>query len=340
MPRPLRLVTVLLAGALAALGATAPATASAPAPAAPAAPAPAAVARVSNTVDARCSFLTYRQPSDWYLPAGEPRGLVWLQHGFSRSNDRMADLAGRYADAGFVVLATTLPSFDIFGCTIQANGANVAFLNSVTDWFGRATDPSGALARSFADARSRAGRPGLALPARHVFAGHSAGAGVVSYAAQRLRSTVPDRYAALTGLVLLDPVGPATGLGAYLGALDATGLPIAHISSPAYSCNGNGVGIEVIRAALRRPWVGVQLTTGCHCDAEGASTDVLCVIACGAPQPQNVAALQTLAVNWAIDDVAGVRRPDYYPGGAYYDALVATGTIVSLPGTPARQEIR
>jgi len=85
MPRPLRLVTVLLAGALAALGATAPATASAPAPAAPAAPAPAAVARVSNTVDARCSFLTYRQPSDWYLPAGEPRGLVWLQHGFSRS---------------------------------------------------------------------------------------------------------------------------------------------------------------------------------------------------------------------------------------------------------------
>jgi predicted dienelactone hydrolase len=70
----------------------------------------------STTVDVKCAALTYHQAADWFFPsAATPKGLVYLQHGFSRSNGNMADLAEHYAAAGFLVFAPTLPSTDLFG---------------------------------------------------------------------------------------------------------------------------------------------------------------------------------------------------------------------------------
>jgi hypothetical protein len=87
-----------------------------------------AVVKVSSSLAVRCAFLTYRLPTDWYLPATEPRGLVWAQHGFVESRKVWADFAVRAARAGFLVVAPTLPTADLFGGTVQNLGNNTLFL--------------------------------------------------------------------------------------------------------------------------------------------------------------------------------------------------------------------
>lgn len=309
---------------------TAALLAAAPA-AAPAAP---GVTEVSNTVDIRCAFYTMKADVDWYFPTGTPRGLVYLQHGFSRSNGVLQDLAEHYATAGFAVFAPTLPSANLYGCTVNNIGNNTAFLDNVADLLGKATDSTDKLGRSWNDARTRAGRPGLALPTSYVLSGHSAGGEVVSYVANKLRTSYATQFAKVKALVLLDPVKSPVGqsmANAFHG-LKTTSLPMYAISSPPYLANSDASGTVELTSDVPRPFLGVRLTTGCHCDAEGASTDGLCTLTSGTPQAKNVTALQTLAVAWAVDGVAGTPTATYYPGGAYYDGLLAAGTTQTLSG--------
>lgn len=291
--------------------------------------------QVSNTVDVPCAAFTYHPDVDWFLPSGTPRGLVYLQHGFSRSNGNLADLAEHYAAAGFVVFAPTLPSADIFGCTVSNLGNNAPFLNNVATWLGQANSSSGALARSYANALSRAGRPASALPTSYVIAGHSAGGEVASYVANRLRTTYPGQFARVRLVQLLDPVKSFIGsnMATGLNGLNLTSTPIFAISSPPYTANGNASGTVELTNDVHRPFLGVRLTTGSHCDAEGASTDGLCTVLNGASQPGNVTALQTFAVAWAVDAVAGTSTATYYPGGTYYASLLASGVTQTLSGT-------
>ncbi|MFC7243770.1 alpha/beta hydrolase [Catellatospora aurea] len=292
------------------------------------------VVEVSNTVDIRCAFYTMKANADWYFPAGTPRGLVYLQHGFSRSNGNLQDLAEQYATAGFVVFAPTLPSANLYGCTVNNIGNNTDFLNNVADLLGKATDSTDKLGRSFADARTRAGRAGLALPTSYVLSGHSAGGEVVSYVANRLRTSYAAQFAKVKALVLLDPVKSPVGqsMANAFNGLKTTALPMYAISSPPYLANSNASGTVELTNDVPRPFLGVRLSTGCHCDAEGASTDGLCTLTSGTPQAQNVAALQTLAVTWAVDGVAGTTTATHYPGGAYYDGLLAAGVTQTLSG--------
>ena len=323
---PRALFTVMLATA-----ATIPVLSPATAAASTSAP----VVKVSNTVDVRCAFLVYKRAGDWYFPATAPRGTVWLQHGFSRANNHLEDLARRYAAAGFVVFAPTLPSADLFGCTVSNIGNNTAFLDNVADLFGKASDPNDKLARSFADAAAKAGRPGLPLPATFLFSGHSAGAEAVSYVANRLRTDYPAAFARLRGLVLLDPVNSFVGLNmanAFNG-LNTTNLPLHAISSPPYTANGQASGTRELTTDVHRDFLGIRLSTGSHCDAEGASTDTLCSLPNGAPQEANIALLQEFATTWAIDDVSGTVTVTHRPGGGRYEALRTAGTIQTLSGT-------
>ncbi|UGY91937.1 hypothetical protein [Streptomyces gobiensis] len=296
------------------------------------------VTKASTTVDVSCAVFTYRQSADWYFPSGAsgaPKGLIWLQHGFARANDHMTDLAGRYAAAGYLVFAPTLRSADIFGCTLQNIGNNKPFLDNVAKWFAAADSPTSQLARSYASAKSQAGRTDLgALPTAFVFSGHSAGAETTEYVAHRLRADHPAAFTKLRGLVLLDPVKSFIGnnTDASLSQLAKTSLPILTVSSPGYSCNNGGSGTTALQQLLPRPFVGVRLATGAHTDAEGSSTDDAGTFLCGTPQQKNVSALQTLAVGWAKDAFTGARTTDLYPGGAYYASLLAAGTIQTLPG--------
>ncbi|MEV6347401.1 alpha/beta hydrolase [Actinoplanes sp. NPDC051851] len=299
-------------------------------------PAIAAATEVDGDVSVPCWIYTYSLDADWYFPAtATPKALVWLQHGFSRSNANVADLAREYQDAGFLVVAPTLPSADIYGCTISNLGNNTVFLKSVAALLGTATSSSGALAKSYAAAAKTAGRSGTTLPTEYVLAGHSAGGEAATYLAGVLKTTYPSTYANLDYLQLLDPVESifGTNMATGLAAIGGTSLPIRTISSPPYLANSNASGTVELTGTLDRDFLGVRLTTGSHCDAEGASTDVLCTLTAGTSSAANVAVLQTLAVAWAVDAADGTTTASYYPGGAYYQARLSAGTIETLSGS-------
>ncbi|BBH69044.1 hypothetical protein ACTI_57290 [Actinoplanes sp. OR16] len=296
----------------------------------------AAAVEVDGEISVPCWIYNYTPDADWYFPATTtPKALVYLQHGFSRANDNVADLARKYQAAGFLVFAPTLPSADIYGCTVNNLGNNTVFLNSVAGWIGNATNTGGALAKSYAAAAKSAGRSGSALPANYVLAGHSAGGEAVTYIANTLRTAYPASFANLDYVQLLDPVKSIFGsnMATGLAGIAGTSLPIRTISSPPYLANSNASGTVQLTGDLDRDFLGVRLTSGSHCDAEGSSTNVLCTLTAGTSKAANVAILQTLAVNWTADAVDGTTTAAYYPGGAYYDSLVGSGAIETLSGS-------
>lgn len=326
-PHPRRLVTAtaavaLVAGLLVSIVGASPASA-------------ATSVKVTNTTTIRCAFANYSTPTDWYLPAtGTPRGLVWLQHGFSENKGHWAYYAPKLAAAGYVVVATTLPTADLFGCTLENVGNNRPYLNNIASMFASAASGSGALVSSFNNAAGRAGRSGLALPSRWAFVGHSAGGETVTYVADRLRSSHPSAFTRLRGLVLEDPVNSfiGTNLSDALTGLNGTSLPIRTLASPSGSCNNNQAGVNlVVQKLTTRPFHGAVVTSGTHVDVFGAGAGPLLTAACGTPQAKNTAAVQTLTTGWLADELAGTTTPTFYPGGATYDGLVGAGTISTLP---------
>jgi hypothetical protein len=292
------------------------------------------VSRFDTTVDIGCFSTTLTQDASWYLPAGDVQGLVWVQHGFARTGDNVADLATHFAAQGYIAFAPSLPTINVLGCTLENLGDNDDFLSNVADLFGQATNSSEKLGRSFASATAAAGRPELELPQEFVFSGHSAGGEAVLFVANTVRVSYPAAWTGLRGLVLLDPVKSFIGthFDDALAGLDTTVLPVLSVSAPDLLCNNNGGGTDALQAGLHRAFVGVRLTTGVHTDAEGASTDIIGEIACGTPVAANVAILQTLAVGWSVDYFAGSTTASYYPGGSYYESQLVAGTIETLVG--------
>ena len=91
--------------------------------------------RVTTTTSVPCAFWKQQLATDWYLPAGDPIGLLYAQHGFAESKNDWADFAMTAAAAGFVVFAPTLPTANLFGCTVQSTGNNTRFLAGVANLF-------------------------------------------------------------------------------------------------------------------------------------------------------------------------------------------------------------
>ena len=297
-------------------------------------PAPPAPSKVSGTVPIACASFTYDTPVDWYLPAGTPKGLVWMQHGFTETKADWTELATKAGTQGFAVMATTLPTADLFGCTVQNLGNNTAYLNNVANLFASTSAPLGALSKSWALAANRAGRSGLALPTAFTFIGHSAGGEAVLYVANRLRTAHPTTFAKLKGLVLEDPVKSFAGdnTGASLTGLNGTTLPIYALAGPNSSCNADQSGTKAVSSLLTtRPFHGSLVTTGTHGDVFGGSVPGTVKLACGTPKAADTAAVQKLTLAWTADQLAGAKDPANYPGGATYQALVAAGTISTLP---------
>jgi hypothetical protein len=66
-----------------------------------------------SVVQVACAGSIAALPVTWHFPRSQqPAGLVWVQHGFFRADQNMADLARRLAAAGFVVFAPTIASFE------------------------------------------------------------------------------------------------------------------------------------------------------------------------------------------------------------------------------------
>lgn len=298
-----------------------------------AAPAAAAdLTRLPGAIDITCAATPLHQSADWYLPTGIPKGMVWIQHGFARTNSNVAQLATTFAAGGYLVFAPALPFIDAAGCTLQNLGDNTGFLNNVANLFGTATDPNGALAQSLTSAAARAGRVAPPLPRDIVFVGHSAGAEAIEYVAHRLHVAHLQAWSRLRGLVLLDPVKSFLGDNSEraLTDLDPTELPILTIAAQPSLCNSLGSGTAVVQQRLNRPFLGIRLGHGLHTDAEGTSSDSMGTLLCGTPDVANTAVLQVLALGWADDFIAGTKTADYYPATTE-EAVTAAPAIAAAP---------
>jgi hypothetical protein len=308
----------------------------------------AATSVVSTTTAIPCANFTYRAPTDWYFPASAPVGLVWMQHGFvenkqvwsslasqiAESKEVWSAVASRVADRGYLVVATTLPTVNLFGCTVENLGNNSGFLDNIADVFATKDDPTGPLAVSFASAAAKAGRPARPLPNRLVFVGHSAGVEAVEYVAEHLHTSYPPTFAQLRGLVSEDGVKSFIGSNTddALSGLSGTTVLIYATASRSYLCNAFQSGTKAIKKYLAgRPFLGVNVTTGVHGDALGPSSPFYENLVCGFPRDANVDAVWQLTQGWITDMFSGTTTPDFYPGGALYTALQDGDIISTLP---------
>ncbi|MEZ5380924.1 MAG: hypothetical protein R2754_03910 [Microthrixaceae bacterium] len=288
----------------------------------------------SNTVNIACGLGTKKVPVDWYFPSGTPKGLVWLQHGFTESKDDWAAFGPKVAAKGYLAMATTLPTADAFGCTVQNIGNNTAFLNNVAATFAGLGSTTSAIGKSHADAAAKTGRSGQSLPQKLAFTGHSAGGEAVLYVANRLRTSHGSTFSKLKGVVVQDPVKSFVGnnTDASLQGLNGTSLPIYALASPKYSCNADQSGTQAVIARLTtRSFHGAQVRSGAHGDIFGTAQNQLGQITCGTPQAKNTAATQTLTLGWFGDQFGGTTTEAFYPGGSTYQGLVSAGTITTLP---------
>ena len=295
---------------------------------------PPEVTKVTNSIEVACGATSEVVPVDWYFPDTPPKGLVWLQHGFVESKDDWATFAPQVASAGYLAMATSLPSTSPQGCNVQNTGDNGPFLDGLAALFADIDSPYSALAVGHADAADLAGRAGESLPRNMAFSGHSAGGETVLSLADRLYGSDPEAFDRLKGLVLQDPVKSFVGTNTddAVANLGPTSLPIYALASPKSACNADQSGTQAVLAGLAgRSFVAAEVTTGVHGDIFGPSQSLVGALVCGFPTAENTAAAQTLTLGWFGDQFAGTLTPDYYPGGTVYDDLVASGTITTLP---------
>ncbi|OBG56250.1 hypothetical protein [Mycobacterium sp. E735] len=297
-------------------------------------PARAEATEADSTTDVTCASATQAVPTTWYFPSTPPLGLVWLQHGFVEGKKVWSAFGPELAGSGYLVVATTLSTLNIFGCTVEHLIDNRGFLDNIAEVFAHKDDPRGALATSFATAAEKAGRPVAPLPDNMVFVGHSAGSEAVEYVAERLHSSYPAAFTQLRGVVSEDGVKSFLGSNTddALAGLAGTTLPIYATASPHLLCNFFQRGTKAIeRYFPDRTFHGVKITTGAHGDALGPSSPGYENLVCGRPKADNVAAVWGLTRGWIADMIAGTTTPDFYPGGSYYTDLLTAGTITTLP---------
>ena len=295
--------------------------------------APAAVS--SSDIATECAGKPVRVAARWYFPPGEPSAIVWLQHGFSRTAANLDSVARAYAQAGFLVVSPTLDSVNLGGCAVAYNIAdNAAFARTIGGVFGSGRDTGSPLATSLREARDSAHRPDVTMPYRMIFSGHSAGGEFVVVAADALRRADPVAYRRLAGLMLFDPVNSFFGVNFATAAasLAAAALPIRVIASQPSVSNNFGQGVSVLQETTRQEFLGSRLVTGIHIDAEGESTDLIGELSeLAVPRPRNGRVIRALATGWSSDMVSDTATPTYYPGGRYYDLLLETRTVTTLP---------
>ncbi|MEO9326973.1 alpha/beta hydrolase [Gordonia aurantiaca] len=288
----------------------------------------------TSSVATECAGTPIRVAVRWYFPPGRPSALVWLQHGFSRTAANLDALARAYAAAGFLVASPTLDSVNLGGCAVAYNVVdNAAFAQTIGGVFGSGADTGTSLATGLRRARDAARRPDVTVPYRMVFAGHSAGGEFVVVAADALRRSDPAAYRRLAGLMLFDPVNSffGTHFASAATSLGDDDLPVRVIASQPSLSNSFGSGVSLLQRTTRRRFLGAQLVTGIHIDAEGDSTDLVGELSeLAVPRPRNGRVIRNLAIGWSSDMVTNSVTPTHYPGGDYYDLLVATRTVTTL----------
>lgn len=255
-----------------------------------------------QTIEASLDVAGARVSSTWYVPATNAKGWVVLMHGFARNKGHMKDLATRLQKSGLIVFTPSVGVGQINSSAfLDALGSAVRELKSVPT-----TD--------------------LALPARVVIAGHSAGGKNAAALAASLRASAGDM---LAGVVLLDPVDRDGTLQKAISELNGTGTEILSILAKPGTCNANGNAGPLLKE-LDASFKGLRFEAGTHCDAEGASSDALCRIACGQGTPKTVNNTLDFSVNWITGFVNGSKDARFFPGGTRFEEVIGASEAAPL----------
>lgn len=217
-------------------------------------------------------------PARWGVPTGDTRALVVLAHGYTRRCDHLRGTSRQLVAAGLMTLCLDVS---------MAGGGDAALAEALADRLLDGNDP--------------AGRP---WPRRLIVAGHSAGAVFALRLGTRLAARTSDR---LMGALLFDPVA-TPDFGTLLAQVADQGhRPVLALLAAPHRCNAHGNAVPALNearrgalAAGRDTLQAVALGPGStHADVEGEDSDWLAITVCGRPAPQQMAALRTLAVDWA-----------------------------------------
>jgi len=266
----------------------------------------ASAAAAATVVSATLTIGGSTYPVDWFLPTGDAVALVTVQHGFARQCSNVRETALRLAEAG------------LMGLCVNAGmaGGNPALAEALATTLLSGIEAPGH-------------RP---LPEKLIVGGHSAGSHFASRLGWQLAALAPDR---LAGALLFDPVAANSSFTGNLLTLSASGQrPVLAITANGNGCNAQNNAYPALRqvqadarAAGRDGFVGLQLTDrSSHVDVEGRDSNLLGTLPCGLPRRANTETLRTLATQWGLDLASGSRTASAYPGGAYVDSLVSSGT--------------
>jgi hypothetical protein len=241
---------------------------------------------------------------EWYFPrSGEPLGWVFLQHGFARSAKQMGFLARRLTEKGFAVVT---PSLSVL--LLQ----NKKFIEKMSE-----------------ELLQKPLKPrGKTLPERFVMIGHSVGAKLVSLLGV---GYVARKVSGFRGVVLLDAVGFGNEFTEILNKLKNVNV-LALLAEPSACNSWNNVlpSLRQFQYDSVRNFVGLKLTGGSHCDAEGESSDLMCHLTCGASKKDNVKNLQDFVSHWATGFLNGLIDSNYLPGGILFEKLLQDKQMIKL----------
>jgi dienelactone hydrolase len=200
---------------------------------------------------------------DLFRPStGDPKAVVILAHGFTRSRQNLGDLGRDLAAAGFVAVVPNLP----YLVDHTGNGRVLARL---------------------AERIARADEPDLDWGTRRViFAGFSAGGLAALLGAAG--------YPRALGWIGLDPVDRADR---GVAAAPRVSSPAYVLRAPPQACNARANGLAMIE---RLPAVVEDrvVTDASHCDFE-SPTDGFCELLCGRADPARQAAIRAAVLDAA-----------------------------------------
>jgi hypothetical protein len=146
----------------------------------------------------------------------------------------------------------------------------------------------------------------------------------------------------LAGVLLYDPVALNNETPTAMAKL-GNDIPVLAVTAPPYFWNQWGATTAALVAARPGQFNGVELAGGSHVDSSQSGNPLIqlgMALAAGFSQPQNIAAVQTLAAGWVNDWL----NPDEPPTGIYAapgatihigtSAGTATATALPAPHAP------
>jgi hypothetical protein len=236
----------------------------------------------------------------WVTPTDEtPKAWVLLQHGFMRRLENLTDLADSWAEAGYAVLLTTIPSQ-----TLHSAG----FINDFAEYI-----------------QNDLPKPEISdFPSRFILTGHSLGGQFISRVSAKL---VRDENIDLVGTILLDPVNNGNEIKIALKVLNGKS-PVFVILTPPSNCNSHNSVRESLEE-LDKTFIGINLTRSTHCVFEGASTNWMCEATCGKTPRDVVELSKSFTTNWLDILMFGStdQSINYLPGGKIFEELLLESQI-------------